>query len=273
MVNVRCRQFRTPMELYLDDELFKKALRKRIRFGDRSGELRVGGVRKMLYSYSGTQRVSNIRPTAAKAIYNFFQPRLALDFCAGWGGRLLGALASQTKYVGIDPNTLSVQGNQKMLDMVRKVTRQNYDATLIQGCAEDLLGKNTWRPDLIFTSPPYFDVEKYSDEPTQSYLRYPTVDSWYEQFLSVAIKGAYADLTDDGFMLLNVNPDMKDKTKEIAERHGFVWLADWDLMLSKNQFFTEDGVKSGFRSEPVLVFSKGEDLPLPANTLDLFSSD
>ena len=41
--------------------------------------------------------------------------------------------------------------------------------------------------DTIFTSPPYFNVEKYSDEDTQSYVRYKNIDSWNEDFLHKAI--------------------------------------------------------------------------------------
>ena len=37
--------------------------------------------------------------------------------------------------------------------------------------------------DTIFTSPPYFNVEKYSDEDTQSYVRYKNIDSWNKNFL------------------------------------------------------------------------------------------
>ena len=36
--------------------------------------------------------------------------------------------------------------------------------------------------DLCFTSPPYFDTEKYSDEDTQSYKKFPTEDGWVNGF-------------------------------------------------------------------------------------------
>ena len=38
--------------------------------------------------------------------------------------------------------------------------------------------------DLVFTSPPYFDTEKYSDDEAQSYLLYPKLDLWLENFFS-----------------------------------------------------------------------------------------
>lgn len=270
MVNVRCRTFRTPMEVYLSDDLFRQALRKRVRFGD---SLKPWGVRKALCAFSRTQRVSNFRPTAAKALYQFFKPRLTVDFCAGWGGRLLGAMASNTPYVGIDPNTLSVQGNQRMLDEVSRITGRSFDASLIQGCAEDLLGNGAWEPDLIFTSPPYFDVERYSEEPTQSYLRYPTQERWYQGFLHKVIEGSYTDLSRDGFLVLNVNPDMKAETIRLALQCGFRFLTEWELLLSRQQFTKGQGEQGNYRHEPVLIFSKGAQLPKSFDLFDVFSGE
>ena len=37
--------------------------------------------------------------------------------------------------------------------------------------------------DIVFTSPPYFSVEKYSYDETQSWVRYKDINSWNELFL------------------------------------------------------------------------------------------
>ena len=42
----------------------------------------------------------------AMEIYTKYQPTTVLDFCAGWGGRLVGACALNIKeYIGIEMNT------------------------------------------------------------------------------------------------------------------------------------------------------------------------
>ena len=38
--------------------------------------------------------------------------------------------------------------------------------------------------DLIFTSPPYFNTEKYSEDDTQSWVRYKKIDDWNEKVSS-----------------------------------------------------------------------------------------
>ena len=37
--------------------------------------------------------------------------------------------------------------------------------------------------DLVFTSPPYFNVERYSHDDTQSWIRYKDIDGWNRYFL------------------------------------------------------------------------------------------
>ena len=37
--------------------------------------------------------------------------------------------------------------------------------------------------DMVFTSPPYFSVERYSYDDTQSWIRYKTIDDWNKNFL------------------------------------------------------------------------------------------
>lgn len=251
MFGVRCRSFHTPLEVFESDELLRRAIRNRIRYGD---NLKPWGIRKAICTMSRSQRVSNFRPSAAKAVYDHFKPKLALDFSAGWGGRLLGAMASGTPYVGIDPHGKALEGNERMVAAVQAATRQSFAVELVHACAEDVLGQRRWCPDLVFTSPPYFDVEKYSGESTQSYLRYPDLRQWYDEFLGQCIRGSFHDLLDGGHLCLNVNPDMVEETKRLALEAGFVQVAHWNLLLSRHQFSKK--ALGDYRTEPVLVFQK-----------------
>jgi len=255
MLNTRCRGFRTPLEVVQDGDLLRKALLKRVRYGE---NLRPNGVRKAIHSYSGTQRVSNFRPSAARSIIEHFRPSLVVDPCAGWGGRMLGAMAACVPYVGIDPHRAAVENNIRLRDRVRECCNGHASAKveLIVDRAEAVLGQGRWKPDLIFTSPPYFDAEKYDEgHPDQSYVRYPELEVWCRDFLGRCLQGSFRDLTDDGFLVLNVNPDMAERTVELAEGVGFRLLAEWRLALSSHQFRKSSG-KGTWRYEPVLVFGK-----------------
>lgn len=83
MMSVPCRNCRTPMDVFNDDALFRKALLHRIRYGS---NLKPWGVRKSICSLSRTQTVSNFRPTVAQSVYRHFSPppHSGLQCWVGW---------------------------------------------------------------------------------------------------------------------------------------------------------------------------------------------
>lgn len=105
-IGVECAKLRTVEKTWNDDILLKKVIEKRIKYGT---FLTDAGIRKSVRSYTGTQATSNFRPTAAAAIYDRFLPQggTTWDMSLGWGGRLLGAVASKKcgKYIGCDPSS------------------------------------------------------------------------------------------------------------------------------------------------------------------------
>jgi DNA modification methylase len=174
----------------------------------------------------------------------------------GWGGRLLGALATPIKkYIGTDPSTKTFEGLQTIVKEIGQ-----WSSTKVELHCR---GSETFIPkepvDLCFTSPPYFDTEKYSDEPTQSYLKYPSRDTWVNGFLFTTVKNCHKCLRDDGVLVLNVWPTMEEDTIAVAKRAGFVLDKKLQLALAfmpgRNR--KKDGEKQAkWKYEPVFVFRK-----------------
>ena len=52
-----------------------------------------------------TGAVVFFKPTIAINVYHKYKATKVLDVCAGWGGRMLGAMAMGIGYTGIDTNT------------------------------------------------------------------------------------------------------------------------------------------------------------------------
>ena len=192
-------------------------------------------LRQSLKIYSGTQAVSNFRPTAAKCIYeNYGGDGVTWDMSCGWGGRLLGALSSKRikKYIGTEPSTKTFNG----LEQIKKeFSYMNTEVELHK------LGSEVFRPkekvDLCFTSPPYFDTEKYSDEDTQSYVKYPEEQKWI-----------------DGFLLLNIANTSSGKNIENAAldiSKGFGLTHEKTLQLTLSSV-----MGAGYKYEPIFVLKK-----------------
>jgi len=242
MIDVRCREKRTPREGFEDDEILRRAIRWRIRQGD---DLRPYGIVKAIKMDRAVQAASNFRPVVVKALIERFNAKSMIDPCAGFGGRLLGAAACGIRYVGIDPCAKTVAANRRIIDDLGA-----KNATIIQGCAEDVMPFMGWAPDLIFTSPPYFDVERYSDEPTQSYVRYPTMDTWLGGFFTPMIEASCRLLRSGGVFALNVPDDLVDAAMVCTVGHEMQHIETLMLPFNKRPYQGEA------KTEPVLVFQR-----------------
>jgi hypothetical protein len=164
---------------------------------------------------------SQFKPSIAKGFYDYFKSVNVLDFSAGWGDRLAGFYCGETTrhYVGIDPNTLNHPNYKRQVEFYNKhqtFFEEEKKVDLICSPAEDVdysSYENYF--DMVFTSPPYFNVEKYSTEDTQSYIRYKDIDSWNKNFLHKTIGKIVPTIKSGGILAVNIadvyNPKSKNK--------------------------------------------------------------
>ena len=165
---------------------------------------------------------SQFKPNVAKAIYDRYKCKNVLDFSAGWGDRLAGFYASDygELFVGIDPRKENHPIYKKQLEFYEKhstLFETDKKCELICEPAEDAdLSKYEGKMDIVFTSPPYFSVERYSYDDTQSWVRYKDIDGWNKNFLQKAVKNAWKTLRKGGILMVNisdVNASSKGKKK------------------------------------------------------------
>ena len=247
---IQCGKMRTPMEIWEDEEHLKKGLNK-ILTGTfftqkKPHEITDSDMRSMLRRYSGTQMVSNFRPTAAAALYDIFVDKdsplegttagTVWDPSMGYGGRLLGAIAAGVNYIGTDPCIPTYEGLEKIRDTYG---HKHKSYTLLRQ------GSETYDPeeeslDFVFTSPPYFGWEAYGDEPEQSSIKFSTSDLWKEHFLKQTIKNAFKGLKKGKKLALNVANTkqyntFEEDTVDLALEVGFEHTDTWWLSLSTQQ--------------------------------------
>ena len=146
-------------------------------------------------------------PTIISSLIKTFRPKYILDFSAGWGDRLVGVMTHDKHikgYYGIDPNKKLHTGYKNMIrSYLPKHSHSKY--IMIEGCAEDVIGGLDQQFNLVCTSPPYFDLEVYSDEPTQSIKRYPEFEDWYKHFLLYCIELSISKVVYGGILAININ--------------------------------------------------------------------
>ncbi|MDO9015147.1 MAG: hypothetical protein Q7U84_10315 [Polynucleobacter sp.] len=142
------------------------------------------------------------------------------DPSMGFGGRLLGALSLRDRavnYIGTDPNTenwikeLGISRYEYMERVFKSHVRygEQFKGTYICSGSEDVASNKEFikykgKVDFIFTSPPYFSAEIYSDEPTQSSIKYKEYSSWRDNFLRTTLKTCAEWLKHDRFLAFNI---------------------------------------------------------------------
>lgn len=210
---------------------------------------------------------SNFRPMNAQAIYEKYCPKngIIYDFAGGFGGRMLGALTSKNnyKYFCVEPceetyNNLITLGNH----IERVTNRKNIFKVYKKGSEEYKTPIGNYI-DFAFSSPPYFNLEIYSNEESQSYNKYDTLDSWLENYVKKTIENIYYMLKPNCYYAVNIadfeiNKNLKcnfvDEWLRISEECGFEYVEQLHLKLPKRTG-NGDRYKSD-RKEGIFVFKK-----------------
>ena len=249
---------------FLDDRKLERAIKICFEYRDGQNLVSPTALRRALELVTG-ENIQNFKPLNARTLAEWLCPTLwgkIYDYSAGYGGRLLGITTSKMvyNYTGIDPNTETV-GYLKYLNQLIHDSIGN-SGQIIQAVSEEYEPEDI---DLAFSSPPYFNLEKYSDEPTQCMNRYKTLDEWFEGYVTPTMRNIHKGLNPDGIFATNIadyksygNKEFKvvDRWIETAEKLGFKHKQTIRMILNTRPGVGNDKTKGREKWEGVYVFSK-----------------
>lgn len=278
--DVKCRSFKTPIEAFNEKKegIIKKCMYFKI------NPLNHSSFRTTLQIFSGVHLASNFRPSAVKFMINKYCPQNGkyLDPSMGYGGRLLGSLTANklSEYHCCDPCVETVNGNKKILKFIKtKILKSGVNKFI----KNDVVNKNLPKVvinnipfedyehspnyfDLVFTSPPYFNIEKYSSEETQSWKKYSEYDDWKELFLRKLFNTSYKVLKPGAYCAINIagkvgKHDLEKDTIDIGKEvfgkiHDTIYLRLSKMVGTKSGGQGRNN-RSDFKLEPIFIFKKG----------------
>jgi 16S rRNA G966 N2-methylase RsmD len=189
------------------------------------GTLNIINLREIIYL--NTKLCNNLRITVILTILDYFKPKSWLDISAGWGDRLLGAIFYKINYYeSCDPNLeLHKYYDNIITTFVTKSKRKNFIIHK-RGFLESLFEKMDF--DIVFSSPPFFKLEKYSDFSENSITKYNTEKDWCDYFFIPSLIKAYNHLKEGGIMILymggsNNVMNAMHKLDSIMEYQGIIY--------------------------------------------------
>lgn len=220
------------------------------------------------FRVSFCQYAVNFPPLTARYLYERFTNHIKhqdniiiYDPSAGWGGRLVGALAvtndRNVTYVGNDPNSDHNTGRDRtkyheIADFFNKYVRRSgtlfgkeHSYEIFQTGSEVIgndprFQKYKGKVDMIFTSPPYFSKEVYSDDAEQSCHKFDNYVSWRDGFLKPTLETCVEYLNHDRYLLWNIADiamdgkllPLEQDSKDILESLGMEYVTTIKMTLA-----------------------------------------
>jgi hypothetical protein len=150
--------------------------------------------------YHSIRLCNNFRITVALTVIKMLKSTTWLDISAGWGDRLLTAiLAKSIKfYCGVDPNPCL---HPYYREMIKTFDKSVDDYVMLEDGFETASIPNK-DYDLVFSSPPFFDLEVYSDAASNSLKKNASSLEWFNNFLMPSIMKAISYLIPGGYLVL-----------------------------------------------------------------------
>lgn len=211
-------------------------------------------------------------PVLCELAYRWFSPvdGVVLDPFAG--GVVRGAIAAALgrRYIGVDLRPEQIQANELEWAKIRSQLTDTVDPTWIVGDSTQIDTLVSERADLVFSCPPYADLEKYSDDPADlSNMSYEDFCTFYGEICTKSV-----DLLRDDSFIVWVIGDVRDKkgiyrglipeTIRAFEEAGAQYYNEailvspvGSLAMRASKFFTTSR-KLGKTHQTVLVFVKGD---------------
>jgi 16S rRNA G966 N2-methylase RsmD len=141
--------------------------------------------------------INIMRPLNCMELYTKYNAKRVLNFCAGWGGSTVAAAALNLEaYYGIDINYELLKPYEKMVSYLK--TKSSTDIQMFICDAVDF-DYSKINYDTVFCSPPYYFIEKYSNN-----IKYNSKNDMEENFYKPLFTRTFNSLTIGGAYIINV---------------------------------------------------------------------
>jgi 16S rRNA G966 N2-methylase RsmD len=141
-----------------------------------------------------SRECTGLKPNIAAAMICVFKPTSILDFYCGGGAQLIGAIAKNIKYTGIDSNIKAIESCRQIIAFGNScfgIDIEKYQLICSSQCLDSKLLPNV---DMVFINPPHSKLE-----------------NWLEKFPSI-LANIWLCLNAGGVFILNLNDQYIKRT-------------------------------------------------------------
>ena len=158
--------------------------------------------------------INIMRPLNCMELYTKYKSKRVLNFCSGWGGSAVAAAAlNLDAYYGVEINNdLKIP----YYNMMTYLTAKSTTLFNMQFCDATEIEYNDLSYDTVFSSPPYYFIEKYANN-----VQYISKKDMEERFYKPVFIKTYNGLQSEGYYIINVCREVYDNVlkKLFGEAH------------------------------------------------------
>ena len=189
-------------------ELFNFMLKPYQRGGLGINELTSRTIQDAMFNDRSWRECTQFKPSLFYTLVKLFNVKTVLDTSAGWGDRLIGAMAANiVTYTGIDPEMALQRRYEMIYQTFQDFVCPSHSYFVFPYKSED---PQTFREirktisrdyDMIFSSPPFFTYEAYSNDFDKSYGKMNEL-TWLNEFMYPTLKNSWELLRNGGYYVL-----------------------------------------------------------------------
>jgi predicted RNA methylase len=158
--------------------------------------------------------INIMRPLNCMEIYTKYNSKRVLNFCAGWGGSTIAyCVLNVDAYYGIEINTDLKEPYNQLINYLKPKCKTEFQMYFEDAASFDY---STIDYDTVFTSPPYYFIEKYANN-----VHYKTKKEMDEQFYIPVFTNTYTYLKPGGHYIINICKEVYDNVLKplLGEAH------------------------------------------------------
>ncbi len=188
----------------------------------------------------------------AQSLYELYikvKNSIIYDPFAGWGSRLLGCrqLIKEQKcyYIANDINESLKSGYSKLIQ--KEFLDDERERICIRFCDSSVKDDSlTEKVDFIFTSPPFYNDEIYSEKT----IFFKNEHEWINNLLIPIFKNCFTYLKKNSYFLIDMKDAYCDQTIIAMQEAGFIYLKKESYKISKSHYAKKDKIQN------ILFFKK-----------------
>jgi 16S rRNA G966 N2-methylase RsmD len=147
--------------------------------------------------------INIMRPLNCMEIYTKYKAKRVLNFCAGWGGSTVAAAAlNLDAYYGVEINEKLKPCYDNMLSYLKTKSATKFDIHICDAVQFDY---TTIEYDIVFSSPPYYFLEKYENN-----VKYESKKDMDIKFYKPVFLKTYNGLQKGGHYIINICKEVYD---------------------------------------------------------------